>query len=203
MIPQIYRNALMKRRTPFAAFGIFCIMLTRSQGAVIYNESIDGDLSGLFGKPTPLSIMLGANTILAEFGNNGDTGATNGFDADYFTIIIDPGNILGSIIVESYLFAPNNPGLSFAAFTVAAAFAGQEEENVDGIAFFNASSGNILDDLLGDAEPLGAGVYSFWFQETSNNIVNYQLTFNVIPEPSFVILGASSLLAWLVRRRRW
>lgn len=203
MIQRINRNPLMKIRSLFAVFGIICITIMPSLSAVIYNESIDGDLSGLFGTPTPLSLTIGANTILAEFGNNGDTGATNDFDADYLTIIIDSGDILGSIMVESYVFAPDNPGLSFAAYTVAAAFAGQEEEDVDGIAFFNVSSGNILDDLLGDAEPLGAGVYSFWFQETSNNIVNYQLTFNVIPEPSFVILGASSLLAWLVRRRRW
>jgi hypothetical protein len=174
-----------------------------SPGAVIHSESINGDLSGIFASPTPLTLALGANTILAQIGNNGDTGATNNArDADYFTVTIGAGQALISLTVDSFTFGPNNPGVSFAGYVAAAAFAGQAQENIDGSAFFNASSGNILDDFTGGLPPLSAGVYSFWFQETSANVVNYQLTLNVVPEPSTALLGVAGVALMLTCRRR-
>lgn len=188
--------------TPLASSIASFLMIVPSLGAVIYNESINGDLSGIFAMPTPINLMAGANSVIAQFGNNGNTGATNGFDADYFTVTVGSGEELVSVTVDSYTFGPNNPGVSFAGFVAAAAFAGQEEEDIAGSALFNASSGNILDDFIGESKPLGAGVYSFWFQETSNNIVNYQLTFNVIPEPSSALLAACGIWLCLASRRR-
>jgi hypothetical protein len=93
---------------------------------VIHNESIHGDLSGSFAGPTLLSFMPGANTIIAQMGNNGNTGATlSSRDADYFTVTISPEHAIVSITVDTFTFSPNNPGVSFAAFVAATAFAGQ------------------------------------------------------------------------------
>jgi hypothetical protein len=193
----------MKYRSLLAASSAFFLMIVPSLGAVIHSESINGDLSGIFGSPTPLNLTTGANIIIAQMGNNGSTGATlAGRDADYFTVTLDPSETLVSITVDSFTFSPNNPGVSFAGYIAAAAFAGQGEGDIDGSAFFNASSGNILDDFTGGAAPLGQGTYSFWFQETSNNIVDYQLTLNVIPEPSSALLGACGVSLFLVGRRR-
>jgi len=193
----------MKYQSLLAASSAIFLTIVPSLGAVIHNESIHGDLSGIFGTPTLLNLTLGENTIIAQMGNNGGTGATlAGRDADYFTVTLEPNETLVSITVDAFTFGPNNPGVSFAGYIAAAAFAGQEEEDIGGSAFFNASSGNILDDFTGGSTPLGQGTYSFWFQETSNNVVNYQLTFNVIPEPSSALLTAGGILFCLVSRRK-
>lgn len=193
----------MKYRPLLAASSAFFLMIVPCLGAVVHNESINGDLSGIFGSPTPLNFTAGANTIIAQMGNNGGTGATlAGRDADYFTVTIDPSEALVSITVDSFIFSPNNPGVSFAGFIAAAAFTGQQAANIDGSAFFNASSGNILDDFTGGSILLGQGTYSFWFQETSDSIVNYQLTFNVVPEPSAALLGFTGIWLLLSSRRR-
>ncbi len=192
----------MKQKPFLAASSVFFLMIVSSHGAVIHNESTHGDLSGVFGKPSPLSLSPGANTIIAQMGNNGNTGATlNTRDADYFTVTLGPAEALVSITVDSFTFSPSNPGVSFAGYVAAATFTGQDELDIDGSAFFNATSGNILDDFTSGSAPLGQGTYSFWFQETSANIVNYQLTFQVVPEPStsLMALAACSLA---IRRRR-
>ena len=70
--------------------------------------------------------MPGADTIIAQMGNNGNTGATlSSRDADYFTVTIGPEHAIVSITVDTFTFSPNNPGVSFAAFVAATAFAGQ------------------------------------------------------------------------------
>lgn len=192
----------MKQSTALAVSSVFFLMIISSHGAVIHNEATHGDLSGVFAKPSPLSLSPGANTIIAQMGNNGNTGATlNTRDADYFTVTLGPAAALVSITVDSFTFSPNNPGVSFAGYVAAAAFTGQDEPDIDGSAFFNATSGNILDDFTGGSAPLGQGTYSFWFQETSANIVNYQLTLQVVPEPSTSLLALAAC-ALTNRRRR-
>lgn len=192
----------MKNASLFVASGAVLSSIIPCLGAVIYTESLNGDLSGSFINPTVISSTPGANTIIAQMGNNGNTGATYGSDADYFTVTLGPNVSLLSITLDSYLFTPNDLGVSFAGYVAAAAFTGQGSGDIDGGAFFNASSGNILDDFTGLSTPLGQGVYSFWFQETSSNRVDYQLTFNVVPEPSAALLGFSGFSLLLASRRR-
>ena len=200
--PQGTIMKLINRAIILGAFGAFFSGSMPSFGAVIHNESMNGDLSGILTSPTVLALTPGANTIIAQMGNNGNSGATNGSDADYFTVTIGPGTSLTSITLDSYTFGPGNPGVSFAAYVAAAAFSGQGSSNINGSAFINASSGNILDDFTSSTAPLGQGIYSFWFQETSTNTVNYQLTLNVIPEPSTTLLGLTGLGLLLSSRRR-
>jgi hypothetical protein len=192
----------MKQKTLPAASAALLFTIVSGHGAVIYNESVNRDLSGLFGSPTPLNLTTGANTIIARMGNNGNFGATNGSDADYLTVTSDSGASLVSITVDSYSFGPNNPGVSFAGYVAAAEFAGQAAQDIGGSMLFNASSGNILDNFTGGPSPLGAGTYSFWFQETSSNLVDYQLTLNLVPEPSTTLLGIFGASLFLANRRR-
>ena len=133
-------------------------------------------------------------------GNNGDTGATNGQDADYFSFIVGTGSSVTAINVDLYTFSPNNPGVSFFAYTNGSSFTGQTGGDIDGQVLFNAASGNVLASLAGGA--LGPGTYSFWLQETSPNVVNYQLTFTQIPEPSVGIFALLGSLGIALRRRR-
>jgi len=192
----------MKKTSLLVASGVTLFSIIPCLGAVIYSESLNGDLSGSFANPQMIPLNIGANTVIAQMGNNGNSGATNGSDADYFTVTLDPGLSLLSITLDSYTFSPNNPGVSFVGYVAAAAFTGQGGGDIDGSAFIDASSGNILDDFTGSPAPLSQGVYSFWFQETSANRVDYQLTFNVVPEPSAALLGFSGISLLLSSRRR-
>ena len=84
----------------FAASIILALTAMPGSGAVIYNETISGDLSGAFASPTPLMLAVGGNTIVARIGNNGNTGATNGSDADNFTVTLGTGESLVSMTLD-------------------------------------------------------------------------------------------------------
>ena len=176
------------------------LLALSAQGQVIHDEGLDGDLSGDFTMPDALVVADGANTIVGQIGNNGDTGATNGQDADYLSITLGAGESITAITVDSFTFDPTDPGMSFLGYVAGAAFTGQEAGDIDGNVLFSAGSGDILPGLAGG--PLGEGTWSFWLQETADTVVDYELTFTVVPEPSapmMLVFGAAGLLA--VRRR--
>lgn len=169
-----------------------------ASAATIWDEGVDGDLSGVGASPTGLVLGVGANTIVGTIGDNGNTGATDGTDADYFSFLVAPGTSVTSITVDSYTFAPNNPGSSFAGYVGGAGFAGQSGGDVDAFLTFNAGSGDIAPGLGG---PYGPGTHSFWLQEISPTVVSYQLTFTLVPEPSFGVLMLSAFGALVGLRR--
>lgn len=184
--------------------GISTILLSTLLAAtgfsdVIYDESVDGDLSGAFGAPDLLSVNFGANTILGQMGPNGDTGATNGNDADYFFFVVESGFELTGLTIDAYDFSPNDPGVSLLGYTVGSSFTGQDIGDVDGFVLFDGSSGDVLADLAGGT--LGSGTYSIWIQETSPNIVDYGITLTVVPEPSMFVVSAVAAIGVLFRRR--
>ncbi len=174
-----------------------------ANAAVIYQESVDGDLSGAFASPAAVTLSSGVNSIVGQFGNNGGTGATDGTDADYFTFSVTAGQLVNAINIASYTFSPGDPGSSFMGFRAATSFNGQGGGDIDGQSLFNASSGNVISGLASGGMTLGPGDYSIWMQETSDNVVDYQIDINVIPEPSsgaLIILGGCGL--FLRRSRR-
>lgn len=178
------------------------LVLSASVSAdVIHNEADDGDLSGVFGSPTLLDVVLGENTVIGQIGENGNTGATDGSDADYFTFDIAAGEQLTSINIDS-----RTPGgASFFGYRVGSFFEGQDAGDIDGNVIFSNTSGEVLDDLTGSFDPLGPGSYAFWVQEISPPVIDYSITFTVassVPEPSSMILGAMVCCGLLTRRRR-
>jgi hypothetical protein len=115
-----------------------------------------------------------------------------------------------AITVESYLFpGDGNPGGgSFLAYGAGAEFAGQGFGDIDGYVIFAADTGNLLpglrQDIFGDGsqDSLGPGEHAFWLQETNPTIVEYSLTFEVVPEPSSLGLLALGFGFMLGLRRR-
>lgn len=182
-----------------AGLGWFCL----SASAITVDESFLSDLSGNFSNPAAFTLDIGSNSLIGQIGNNGDTGATNGQDADYITFTVPAGTELTSINVDSYLLVGSTGG-SFFGYVAGTSFGGQGGGDIDGNVIFNAGSGEILDNL-GVAGTLAAGDYSFWLQETGNVTVDYSLNFSVsaVPEPSVyaLLIGSLAFACVIIRRR--
>lgn len=203
----IILHIMLKFRNKLATSCATLLLAGAANAAVIYQESLDGDLSGAFASPTAVTLSSGVNSIIGQTGNNGNGGAIGGTgtavsrDADYFTFSVTAGQVVNSISIASYTFSPSDPGVSFMGFRMAASFSGQGSGDIDGQSLFNASSGDIISGLTGSST-LGPGDYSVWVQETSDNVVDYQLDINVVPEPSSALLVILGGCGFVLRRSR-
>jgi hypothetical protein len=126
-----------------------------------YDENTLGDLSGDIANPSFLivlsdiivsdfegnviQIIEADSTISGTVGNNGNTGATNGSDADIFRFSLSPNVTLSAINVIS----SSGDDLSFIAYVAGQFLSGQAQSDIDGFTLFGNDSGNILDDLAG------------------------------------------------------
>jgi len=85
--------------------------------SVVFDEAVDGDLSGVGTAPTSIFLTLGLNQINGSFGTTGGSpsigsGATNGLnDADFFSIDINP--IPGASITSITTTRSDGAGPSF------------------------------------------------------------------------------------------
>jgi len=168
--------------------------------AVVFDEGISGDLSGNFAAPTPVSFVFGANTIVGEIGDNGNTGATNGSDADYVSFTVPFGSSISSINIDNFNPAAGIGLGSFMGFTNSLVFNGQTGADINGSVIFNGASGDVLPAINGG--PLGPGDYSFWVQETASTTVGYQFTFSQVPEPTSSGLLLATLTGFAMSRRQ-
>ncbi|HMO16023.1 MAG TPA: PEP-CTERM sorting domain-containing protein [Pirellulaceae bacterium] len=172
---------------------------------IVWDESVNGDLSGDPLGPTPLTYGIGANTIIASVSEpDGDL-------RDYITFSIGPNQFLTSLTLDA--FSPN--GFSFQGinagntsyipdFGTAGNFLGLDFVS-DSMVGTNMLLGLSLGDYgsIGFAIPLGEGTYSYVFQElTPGESRNYQITFHVVPEPASAGLSCLAGLFLLTRRRR-
>ena len=187
-----------------------------SHSFAAYDESELGDLSGDIANPSLLivlsdlilsdsegnviEIIKADNTISGTVGNNGNTGATNGSDADVFRFSFIPSVTLSAINVIS----SSGDDQSFIGYAAGQSFSGQTASDVDGFTLFGNSSGNILDELIGG--PVSGGDHVFWIQETANLVQSYELEFvfdtTPVPVPAAVWLFGSGILALMGLRVR-
>lgn len=171
------------------------------KGATLWNEGVDGDLPGDFSSPQALVVAPGENTFSGSIGDNGDTGATDGGDADYLSLMVPDGLEIVSISVQAYSFVVGNPGGgSFLGYRPGSDFAGQGFDDIDAWTLFFEEGLNLLPDLGLDS--LAAGQHAFWLQETNPTVVDYSLSIRVVPEPSLgLLVGCACLLILRFRRR--
>ena len=157
------------------------VLVTSVAHATTFND-VASDLSNSFAAPSVLNLSAGSNLI------TGRTGTQAGIDRDYFTITVPAGFRLSAI----NLVATDVPSLSFLGVENGTAFsnpATTTPAQLLGYVHFGQSlvGTNILDDIglgagaQGFSGPLNAGTYSFWLQENSTPVVNYQIDLTLSP----------------------
>jgi hypothetical protein len=179
----------MRNKAPLLLLGVLGLAGT-AFADVIWDEYVDGELSGDPLNPTPLDLTIGGNTIIGFIGSEGVIDPS-GYDA--FTFTIEPGEMLETVIVDAY--APEGNTTGFQVWDWPA------DVQISTTSF---SPDDIGFDILADMNgPIGPGTYKIELREFGN-VQDYQLTFNLAPIPSpgaLALLGLGGLLGAGRRRR--
>lgn len=165
--------------------------------AIVWDEAINGDLSGSNTAPTPITFDLGVNTIKGTMG--GDPGDGIPLDRDFFTVTVGPNQAITSINVLAFgaarSFYAIGPGTSIDITSAA-----NHLSNV-----IISGTGEILPTLAAGAfnggtglsNPIGPGTYIFWLQEVSS-VVPYEMAYTLTstaPAKAVPFLPAGLLIA--------
>lgn len=168
--------------------------IPHAAATTIWNESVDGPLSTAPASPTPLTVGVGTNSIIATI---------EGVNRDYFSFTLAPGQSLESFLLASY--ASSDP-VSWIGLQAGAAWtAGDDVGSM--IAQQHFGTANVGMNLLGitPAAPLAAGTYTVRAQQAGATTA-YQLDLAVVPEPSTYAtalagLACGSYSMWRGRKR--
>lgn len=189
----------MSRLTPVSMV-VLCASFAHAQ--VLWDESVNGDLSGDRFAPTSLGALAPGAWSVAATSVSGDL--------EYYTFTIPAG----ASLVELRLVAFSHPStISFVAVQHGAVFTepavGTNPANLLGWTHFgNTQLGtDILDNLgagpgsQGFSPPLPSGDYVFWSQETGPSAVSYRFEFHVVPASATTLALALAIVPCARRRR--
>lgn len=201
--------------------GVLSSFSAPAQALILWDESINGDLSDNGLNPTDLGQLQGGNNTLTATFSLGQTIP----DTDYFTFEVPQQLSLEQIILKS--FTPEDEGAFFAVQTGNVfdfIFTGPDATGLLGFLDFGQEELNtdILDDMgranlspiapgaTGFTPPLPTGQYSFWLRQGGERPVTVTLDFvTSVPEPSTVIglevilgLGCAALLKRNIFRKK-
>lgn len=202
-----------QRGAAVAAAAVLGLWSSPALGTVVWNETVNGDLSNSGLTATAVSFGVGSNVVQGTTGHD----ATGAIDRDYFTFTIGPNQVLSSLNI---LAGTQTLGFSFIGLQsgtqVTLATNASTAAGLLGWAHYGSSDigTNILDNMSvatngssGFSIPLGPGSYAVWVQEISpGGTVPYAFDFEVasVPEASTwaMMLTGFGLLGLAFRRRR-
>jgi hypothetical protein len=193
-------------RSSCAALALSLLAAGPSVAAIVWDESINADLSNDGLNPTTLSVALGSNIV------NGTTGdAGSGVDRDYFRFTIPVGALLTSITVQ-----PNTTVSGSSSFIalqagpqVTVTPSGTGVASLLGFSHYgSADIGNNLLPVLAASflSGLPSGTYSLWLQETGGPVsygIDFGVTAAAVPLPAaawFMMAGLAGLFSRARRR---
>lgn len=154
---------------------------TSTHAAVIWDESVNGELSHSAAAPTILPITVGSNIVHASVGNPG------GLARDYVRFIIPDGHVLTAINLLAY--APEDIGFTAINAGVHSFFPTPDTDIffMAGIHLFHTDVGSDLLELmmtravtaegLGYPEITDPGSYCMVIQQTAVVITTYSMEF--------------------------
>ncbi|MCH2144672.1 MAG: hypothetical protein MK082_05940 [Phycisphaerales bacterium] len=201
----------MNKQLVICATAAVALAATTASADLMWDEAIDGDLSGDYLNPTQL-FTKGVNNhvIFTTVGAEANGGNQ---DREYFTFEVAVGYQLSAIILDAFETDPET-NLGFIGVAEGSVFP-TSPENADPttlLGYTLPGINNVGNDILQDmgngaasqgfSGPLGAGTYTFWAQETGPSTDNWDLNFVVteVPAPgALALLGLGGLVA---RRRR-
>jgi hypothetical protein len=185
------------------------LMASFVEAAVVWNESVNGDISGNRLAPTSVALSVGSNDVIGSVVGNPS-------DIDYLTMTVPAGDNLSQIILESFTSTDQKGFIGIQnGTTFTEPPTGTNVANLLGYTHFGPGAGNVGLDILpsmgtgagshGFTAPLPAGSYTFWIQQLGA-LTNYDFNFAVtrVPEPSSSLLSVLALgvLPLLAHRRR-
>lgn len=166
--------------------------------AVVHDEVVHGDFSNDHMIPTTVTLAIGENLII------GSTQCCPTLDRDFWTVTIEPGQWLETIVIERYT---NTDDLSFFGMARGSRFTGLGFSDVSAWALIGSPpSPSLGDDLLRvlNGGPLGPGTYSFWHQETAGDTTytfNYRVSAVPLPSSLIVLLSGLTVLGTMARKK--
>ena len=181
----------------------FVAIASAAHAGVIWDEGVDGDLSGDRLVPTDLTFAVETNTLIAT--------SVQG-DREYVHFHLPTGSVLSQLWLTTWT---GNDQIAFIAVQEGSVFT-EPPTNTDvskllGYTHFGPGAGNLGQDILpamgqgpgsiGFVPPLTGSDYTFWIQQTGANAVTYSLDFVVTPEP-VSLLAFAGFAALAARRRR-
>lgn len=178
---------------------------------IVWNESVQGDLSGNPASPTPIALDLGSNEIIGSVFASADT-------RDYFTFSIPTGRSLAGIFLISYTDLTTGGDGNTAYILIDDGATSVIPSGANSSTFLGGThldrsvapntTTNLLDILaaapaggIGFVAPLGPGQYTIDVQQTGPQRTGYRLDLVVVPAPA-TIAGFAALGLITARRRR-
>lgn len=168
----------MKLRSVFLAATVFSALASSASAAVVWNESVNGNLSNSYMAPTPISVAAGDNIV------QGSLPVFNGnLWRDYFRFTVPSGLALVSIKVVAASNANGNNSGSIIGIAAGTAFTDEPSNTAtSGLLGFTSfgppkvgrdilgeiAAGNSTYNLPGFANPVTSGTYSVWVQDYDN-----------------------------------
>ena len=224
----------MQIRVSYLSVASICLLLAFGSNApatVIWNQGVNGPLSGNPLAPTVFNLAAGTNSIIAQVGGGGASETAVG-NQDWVNINIPTGFQFSHLILASFTSSDNNQQgftgivagtdfsggeaavntaasyLGYTHFGIGATNGGQPPTDLVGVDVLPLMGNNVVDSpgSQGFVPPLPAGAYTLLIQNIGDTVpTNYQYDFVVtpVPEPtlSAALLGGSMIMG--LRRRRW
>jgi PEP-CTERM motif len=209
LISEHPRKITMPAPFRILSVAVLLVLSLHGRAAIVWAENINGDLSSDPAAPTPITFQLGSNIINGTVFTGTDT-------RDYITFTIGAGFQLTSLRLLVYddlgTGTPNDGNTGFHAINLGATSFIPSVLTADQFLGGDHLNPPVGVDLLptlasaplagtGFTVPLGPGTYSYLVQQTGPQVTGYSLEFDVVPEPSSVVLAMVGIGA-LVRRQR-
>ena len=175
---------------------------------VIFRESLDGDASSVAENPSVLDLFVGNNVIEGSVTRSNELAVG---DIDFFQFTIETGERLEGVFLRD-IWPDDRAFHAIGAGSIGIVPSGPEAGDTSqylGSAHLDPvrANVNLLHDLAnpiagtGFEPPLGPGTYTYVIQQTGAVVTNYEMHFQVVPEPAGEIITCVFLFAAAIRFR--